>query len=276
MKFQILSDLHNEFLRDRDPPPSHPWKGEIPDTDADVVILAVDIDTGLEGITWGSRESWRLQKELVYVAGNHEFYRHEYYSLKERIAALVEGIPVHFLDCGCREFGNVRVLGLTLWTDYAADAATPRDLAMFHAGRSMIDHQLIWIRSPDKDRKFEPADALSLHRAERQWLEAQLKKPYSGKTVVVTHHAPHPVCENPAFPDSPINTAFYSNLEDIIAHHDIDLWVYGHTHSNLDMELYGTRIVSNQPGYPGENVKGFKSAGGDIMSYSEKVFINEA
>ncbi|MEX2523705.1 MAG: metallophosphoesterase [Gammaproteobacteria bacterium] len=257
MKLHILSDLHNEFLRDREPPPSHPWKGEIPDTDADVVILAGDIDTGLEGIAWSGRESRRLRKDVVYVAGNHEFYRHEYYSLKERIAAQVEGIPVHFLDCGVCVFDDVRVIGLTLWTDYAADAAMPRDLAMFHAGRSMVDHQLIRIRSQDNDRKFEPADALSLHRAERQWLEAQLKQPYAGKTVVVSHHAPHPMCENPAFPDSPINTAFYSDLEAIIAAYDIDLWVYGHTHSSLDVQMYGTRIVSNQAGYPGENVKDF-------------------
>ncbi len=39
--------------------------------------------------------------------------------------------------------------------------------------------------------------------------------------------------------------------------HEIDVWVYGHTHSNLDMSVLNTRIVSNQAGYPSENVKDF-------------------
>jgi len=258
MKFQILSDLHNEFLRDRASPPSHLWKGEIPDTKADVIILAGDIDTGLDGIAWGSRESWRLGKDVVYVMGNHEFYRHEYHALKERAADLGLNAHVHFLDCGMCEFGDIRVLGLTLWTDYASEPAVPRDLAMFHAGVTLADHKVIRIRLGEDSRPFGPEDALLIHEDERRWLVEQLQIPYAGRTVVVTHHAPHPVCRHPAFSDSPVNPAFYSNLEEIIAGYDIDLWVYGHTHSNLDVELHGTRIVSNQAGYPGENVRGFE------------------
>jgi len=39
--------------------------------------------------------------------------------------------------------------------------------------------------------------------------------------------------------------------------YDIDLWVYGHTHANLDMTISDTRLIANQAGYPGENVRGF-------------------
>jgi len=34
-------------------------------------------------------------------------------------------------------------------------------------------------------------------------------------------------------------------------------WVYGHTHTNFDGEVCGTRVVCNQAGYPGERVDGF-------------------
>ncbi len=37
----------------------------------------------------------------------------------------------------------------------------------------------------------------------------------------------------------------------------IDVWVYGHTHSNLDALVNDTRIVSNQAGYPSENITRF-------------------
>lgn len=257
MKFHILSDVHNEFLRGREIVPPHPWKGQIPGTDADVVVLAGDIDTGIQGITWAIDESERLDKDIIYVAGNHEFYRYEYYSLKEEIAGKAGDTHVHFLDCCVWQRDGVRVLGLTLWTDYRADKEIPQETAMHYAGESLSDHHVIRINSSGEDRRFLPDDALLLHQKERRWLEEQLKIPHQGKTVVVSHHAPHPVCIHPHFPHSSIGTAFYSNLEDIIVNYDIDLWIYGHTHSNMDTVVHGTRIISNQPGYPGENVKNF-------------------
>ena len=55
-----------------------------------------------------------------------------------------------------------------------------------------------------------------------------------------------------------MSTAFHSDLSKLIDRYDIDLWGYGHTHANLDEVVSNTRIVSNQAGYPGENVQGFK------------------
>ena len=130
---------------------------------------------------------------------------------------------------------------------------------MFYAGRDLADHKLIQIKSAGNYSKFKPENALLLHESEKRWLEEQLTKPFQGKTVVVSHHAPHPVCIHPDYPNSPIGAAFYSNPEELIIKYDIDLWVYGHTHSNLDAVVYNTRIVSNQAGYPGENAKNFDS-----------------
>ena len=61
MKLHILSDLHLEF-GPFEPPP----------TDAQVVILAGDIHVRTLGITW-ARKTFPHQ-EVIYVAGNHEFY----------------------------------------------------------------------------------------------------------------------------------------------------------------------------------------------------------
>lgn len=257
MKLQVLSDLHNEFLRSGRMTASHSWRGEIPATEADIIVLAGDIDVGVNGVHWMMEESIRLTKPVIYVLGNHEFYRHEYFSLKQAIRDKAEGTNVSLLDCGCFESDHVRILGVTLWTDYSANKEVPRDLAMFYAGRSMTDHKIIQFDWAGNNGNFKPADALSLHEAEKQWLEGELQKPFQGKTVVVSHHAPHPVCVHPTFPNSPIGPAFYSNLEELIVNHNIDLWIYGHTHSNLDTVINGTRIVSNQAGYPGENVKNF-------------------
>ena len=60
MKIQIYSDLHLEFAR-FDPAPS----------DADVVILAGDIDIKSRGVSWANDT---FQCPVIYVCGNHEYY----------------------------------------------------------------------------------------------------------------------------------------------------------------------------------------------------------
>ncbi|VAW70408.1 hypothetical protein MNBD_GAMMA10-2202, partial [hydrothermal vent metagenome] len=49
-------------------------------------------------------------------------------------------------------------------------------------------------------------------------------------------------------------------LSQVLDDYSIDVWVYGHTHSNLDLTVKNTRIISNQAGYPSEGVKCFDSS----------------
>ncbi len=257
MKLQILSDLHNEFLRNNKNLSNHIWDGFIPDTDAEVIVLAGDIDTGTQGADWAIAESERLGKPVIYVLGNHEFYRQEYSALKNKITELCDGTDVHCLDRGLYVRGNVRFIGATLWTDYEADMSTPRDLAMLYVNKALADHHVIKFKAGDDYRKFKPLDALAIHKQELSWIAKQLAIPFDGKTVVVTHHGPHNICQHPQYPVSAITGAFHSDLSSLIDKNDIGLWVYGHTHANLDERVSDTRIISNQAGYPGENVAGF-------------------
>ncbi len=257
MKIQILSDLHNEFLRSGKEAPSHHWSGTIPDTDAEVIILAGDIDTGTSGAEWAILESERLAKPILYVLGNHEFYGYEYWSIKEKVLRLCEGTQVFCLDSDVFTLGDVRFIGTTLWTNYKANIQVPQDLAMFNVDKLLTDHRRIKIKSGDSDVRFKPEHALAIHSKELRWLETQIAQSTDAKTVVITHHGPHAVCQHPDFPLNEMTPAFYSNLDDLIESSDVDSWVFGHTHANVDEMIFDTRIVSNQAGYPGENVSNF-------------------
>lgn len=46
-----------------------------------------------------------------------------------------------------------------------------------------------------------------------------------------------------------LNSAFASEYGDLIADSRIDAWIYGHSRTNIDTEIGGTRIISNQMGY---------------------------
>lgn len=152
MKIQLLSDLHREM----DPTFS------VPDTDADIIILAGDIDVGTKGIEWAISQALMLHKPMVYIAGNHEYYRHEYFSLQGRMREIAESCSlVHFLECDEIIIDGVRFLGTTLWTDYASTRLSEQSENMRLLSSSIRDHQVISIT----DKPFMPADALMLHQA---------------------------------------------------------------------------------------------------------------
>ncbi len=257
MKIQLLSDLHNEFLRSGKDCAGHHWSGSITETDADVIVLAGDVDVGTKGAEWAVSESDRLGKPILYVPGNHEFYRYDYYSVKRNIASICDSHNVSFLDAGVFVQDGVRIIGTTLWTDYEVYDCVPRDLSMLYINDRLIDHRIIEVNVDDVVTPFTPRHALDIHQRELNWLKAQLNQRFDGKTVVVTHHGPHPVCQHPAFPLSEMSGAFHSDLSELIESSDVAVWAFGHTHANVDEVIDGTRIVSNQAGYPGENVTGF-------------------
>lgn len=246
MKIQLLSDLHNEFYRTVIPPP-------IEDCAADVVLLAGDIDLGLKGLRWARSEAERLGKPLLYVAGNHEFYHGDIALYEEMRSFAAEDDGFHFLENNELVIDGVRFLGCTLWTDY--QAVGDPVLSMMKVQQVLNDHHVV----TNGERLFLPEDALALHHESRSWLEARLSQPFDGKTVVITHHGPHLLCQHPSFPMNAMATAFLSDLTGLVELADV--WCFGHTHANLDVEVDGCRLVSNQRGYPGEGVKGFEPSG---------------
>ena len=48
---------------------------------------------------------------------------------------------------------------------------------------------------------------------------------------------------------SVLNGAFVIELGNYIAESRIDVWIYGHSHSNIDTTIGNTRVVCNQLGY---------------------------
>ena len=243
MKLQLLSDLHNECYR-RVPP--------IPASDSEVVVLAGDIGVGLDGLRWAGEQAARLGKPVLYVAGNHEFYGHDLALLQtmRTYAAMMDGL--YLLEQDSLVFNDTRFLGCTLWTDYQA-AGDPLQ-AMAVVAQGLSDHHEI----RHGRRRFSPQDALALHQQSRQWLEAELATPFTGNTVVITHHGPSLRCQHPRYPLDAFSTAFISDLAELVG--QADLWCFGHTHANLDVRVDGCRLVSNQRGYPREGVLGFDPA----------------
>jgi Icc-related predicted phosphoesterase len=243
MKLQILSDLHLEMVK-----PPYSWR--IPETEAEVVVLAGDIGVGLSGVKWAIREAERLQKCAVYVPGNHEYYG-ERLNVLEKMRAVARGSRVYVLDLDEVMLEGVRFLGTTLWTDYLAFGRDHRPDAMDKAARFLNDHRLI-----NRPYGFTPADALECHERARAWLEGKLATKWNGPTVVVSHHAPSLLGTDAKFRNDYLTGAFVSDLEELIHKYSPTIWIHGHTHHCVQDIVGKTRLFANQMGYPHEPATG--------------------
>lgn len=236
MKIQIWSDLHNEFSLFS--PPSR---------SADLVILAGDIDTRARGVKWANET---FSCPVIYVCGNHEYYGgHIDRTLKKMRDAAAP--HVHILENDVFVWRQIRFVGTTGWTDFTSSGDVVA--ASRIAAECMNDFRVI--RADASYRRLRTDDVASRNRAAREWLTQELDKPFQGETVVVTHHAPtaHVVGDKH---DGHLNAAYANHWPELIE--KADLWVFGHTHRAVDVELTGCRVISNPRGYPGEET-GFEA-----------------
>lgn len=241
MRLHILSDLHLEF-----------GPAKIPRADADAVVLAGDIHLGQEGQEWARRHF--AKKPVIYVLGNHEFYQHSIPGLTQALKRDTDGSHIHLLENRSVELNGFTFLGCTLWTDFGllGDART----AMLAAENIMSDYSVIGFDS--ENRRLRATDTAKLHAESLAWLKSELARHEPARTVVVTHHGPSARSIPPALAGSPLNPAFVSSLDGLVAGSGIPLWVHGHTHCNVDYKIGSTRVLTNQCGYPGERASGFE------------------
>lgn len=231
MRIHVLSDLHLEFA-DFDPPP----------TQADVVVLAGDIQVGLRGIHWATRVF--ANKPVLYVPGNHEFYGHAIPKLTGKLTAATDGTNIHVLERGAIQLGGCTFLGATLWTDFALFGSRPA--AAYEAQTAMNDYRRI--RVSPAYRRLQPSDTARIHAETRSWLTATAAE-MTGPLVVVTHHAPSQRSVPVAYQGDSLTPAFASDMETLVEALGARLWIHGHLHTSSDYRLGRTRILCNPRGY---------------------------
>lgn len=112
---------------------------------------------------------------------------------------------------------------------------------------------------------FSPFFAYFLNKQSTLWLEKSLKEPFSGKTVVMTHHAPSRVALSLAdYLVNPLGLgfgnilkkkimkhkigAYTTSLEKMIMKHNVDSWVHGHFHEFMNYRLGTANVICNPTG----------------------------
>ncbi|SEB19822.1 metallophosphoesterase [Variovorax sp. YR216] len=258
MRLLVLSDLHCEF-----------GNFEVPThLEFDVAVLTGDIyQPGELAVQWALQSEALASRQAILVPGNHEYYRRSRQTRMDRTLAAMRELAarthVHVLDADELVLEGVRFLGATLWTDFALAIETPQgpqtnvELAERLVENALNDFRLI--RVPNRSalpgtwqeregRIFRGEDARRIHHEQRRWLKQRLETPFDGKTVVLTHHAPHRGSLAPWYASDWVSAGFISELPDEFFAVPV-LWVHGHTHTSFDYRVGNCRVLSNPRGY---------------------------
>lgn len=230
MRINYFSDIHLEF-----------GLLKTPDNDADIIVAAGDIGIGAQGVDWLKT----LNKPVIYIAGNHEFYTHEYQQTLQLIRKQCVGSNVHFLENDCFVFEGVRFLGCTLWADLFVEG----DKKAEALGKTLNDFRRIQFA----EKPFDVAEFCHLHQSSKTWLEQELAQPFSGKTVVITHHAPSLWSWNDSA-HALKKLAYCNDMKPLLHEYEIAAWFHGHVHSPADYRIAGARILCNPRGYAGTKI----------------------
>ena len=236
MKIQYASDLHLEFrdnaayMRDNPLIPS-----------GDILILAGDIAyLGDENYSVHPFWDWVSEnyQQVLVVPGNHEFYKG--YDLDNVDDGHIGTIRknVHWYYNAVVSIGDVDIILTTLW-------AQIEHVNAFWIERGVSDFRRIM----KSNKIINYMDFNNEHSRALNFLHDALTKSKSKKRIVVSHHVPSYLLSSAEFKGSSINGAFVSELFDFIESHEIDFWIYGHSHRNITARIGKTKCISNQLGY---------------------------
>ncbi|MFW5635012.1 MAG: metallophosphoesterase [Erythrobacter sp.] len=258
MRCAALSDLHVEFA----PIDTAALRADLESREVELVLLAGDLAPVEEVAALADAIVPSTARGLL-VMGNHEPYdQHRRWSIDralERLRADLGTVARLRLleDEVAVPHPELRVFGATLWSDFrlAGSAVGPALLADYAA--CMNDYRMI---ADEDGEALHPTHTARRHQRSRAALERALAIPFTGRTLVLSHHAPLSRNSPPRYRGDPASPLFVAAMEDVIERFAIDTWVSGHTHYSCDFVLGTTRFVSAQRGYPGESPEPFVPA----------------
>lgn len=272
MTLQYLSDLHLEFHENKI------WVKKHIKPQADYLLIAGDTgyltdkrDNSIyekycDDFLKFCRDNW---KQTILIPGNHEYYGG--FPLYKKNALNMEQATVskiniydnvtlinnNCVDIDADDF-VIRVTGATLWSHIKPEEFYQvcnnmndyyycyyKDGELLNPVHTIIEH----FESYNNILKLKDVHYKQFYKAPKNPKDdiTITKKPI--KHIVMTHHGCHPDCIADCYRSSDVNSAYTSDLSQLIDKVNPVAWIYGHTHQTKSFEYNGVKIMENSLGY---------------------------
>lgn len=217
-----------------------------------ILILAGDIGYPSRSNYWMFlRDCAQKYQFVICVPGNHEYYDEKYSFDQTNKLIECESKKIfdefgnfHYLNNSSVTIDGVKYIGTTLWSQL--DPLCKKDITS-----QLNDFNYITLNNNCDKLTFE--QYVQMHQTCLNWLQQEIDQTINTEMnqnfVVITHHLPSYQLIHPKYKFASINSAFYTNLDDIIKG---KLWVAGHTHQPMTKIINNTLIVVNPFGYANE------------------------
>jgi predicted phosphohydrolase len=232
MKIQYCSDLHLEFPANKNYLKKNPIEPA-----GDILILAGDIV--LFSHIYAEKSFFDYLSDnfqhVYWLPGNHEYYRSDF---NQRTGTFQENIRsnVTLLNNTNIVHQDTRLVFSTLWSQIDPT----KELVI---KKVMSDFKLITING----RVINIDDYNNLHADCLSFLKSQLTTPTTQRTIVATHHRPTFLNYPEQYRHSELNTAFATELYNLIETSHASHWIFAHTHETLPDTTIGQTILTTNP-----------------------------
>lgn len=169
--------------------------------------------------------------DCVYTPGNHEYWGADMMHLDDSFSP--DKVKVDLID-------DVTFVSAPLFSDPEEHCSTLPDFS-----------RIKYLGGP-----FTLQMHKALHKKNiegmREVVQKHKKAVPTNKLVIVTHFLPLPQSIAPRWAGDKYTSYFHTDLTDLVAELDADLWVHGHTHDSFDYVAPNgkTRVICNPYGYP--------------------------
>jgi len=258
--YHIISDLHLEFRQKITSLSQfantykqlgrNGYNVKDPENKNKNLILAGDIGyPSLPNYWLFLRDCANIYKNVICVPGNHEYYDGENYNIdqtNEIISTKSQEIfndtkNFYYLNNNTIIIDGVKYIGSTLWSNL--DSKNKKYITTGLNDFNYIKMKLC--------KNFTFDNYVQFHQRDLNWLTNEINNTIleTDNFVVITHHLPSFQLVHSKYINSPINSAFSSNLDHIIKG---KLFIAGHTHTAITKIINNVLVVVNPFGYANE------------------------
>jgi len=236
MKLAFGSDFHFEFYHSIIDAKKMISKWKF-DKDTDMIVIAGDLHVGAKKVFKLLTFIYDIHKiPIIYVPGNHEYYNSSFYREND-----------HFYRKGISHEGKFYIL--------LQNSVSFGD-KKFYGCMGNIDgsYKHISIDTHGSLNDFHKIKDFNKHDAKGRREFDFLLKNVEKDSVVITHTMPSPKCISERYKGDHYNPCFTNDWSEIIYTNEPRVWICGHTHDSVNIQIDNTFVVANPFGYPHENV----------------------